>query len=58
MDPVASFGTSRSAVAGAKPRPLDLSHHFSDVTKQRFPSPMKRFYKFFWIPGIGNLAGG
>jgi hypothetical protein len=38
--------------------PLDLSHHYSIVTKQRIPSKMKEFYKFFQIPGIGNLAGG
>jgi hypothetical protein len=41
-----------------KPAPKDMSHHFSDVTKARKPNEMKRFYKFFSIPGIGNLAGG
>lgn len=38
--------------------PLDLSHHYSEVTKQRKPSAIKGFYKYFSIPGIGNLAGG
>lgn len=38
--------------------PLDLSHHFSRVTVARQESTMKSFYKFFQIPGIGNLAGG
>lgn len=38
--------------------PLDLSHHFSDTTKHRAPSAIKAFYKYFSIPGIGNLAGG
>ena len=38
--------------------PLDLSHHFSRVTKNRLPSKIKDFYKYFTIPGIGNLAGG
>lgn len=38
--------------------PLDLSHHYSDVTKHRLPSAIKGFYKYFAIPGIGNLAGG
>ena len=38
--------------------PLDLSHHFSRVTKNRLPSKIKEFYKYFSIPGIGNLAGG
>jgi hypothetical protein len=38
--------------------PLDLSHHFSRVTKNRLPSKIKDFYKYFTIPSIGNLAGG
>jgi hypothetical protein len=38
--------------------PLDLSHHFSYVTIARKESSMKKFYKYFMIPGIGNLAGG
>jgi site-specific recombinase XerD len=42
---------------GAKP-PLDLSHHFSRVTVNRKQSSIKSFYKYFAIPGIGNLAGG
>lgn len=42
----------------AKPPPKDLSHHFSHVTKARQPSKMKEYYKFFQIPGVGQLAGG
>lgn len=38
--------------------PLDLSHHYSDITRNRKPSAIKGFYKYFTIPGIGNLAGG
>lgn len=38
--------------------PLDLSHHFSAVTRARLPSEIKQYYRFFQIPGIGNLAGG
>ncbi|KAJ2894314.1 hypothetical protein MKZ38_007730 [Zalerion maritima] len=38
--------------------PLDLSHHFSEATKRRNPSSMKAYYKYFQIPGIGNIAGG
>ena len=38
--------------------PLDLSHHYSRITKNRLPSKIKDFYKYFSIPGIGNLAGG
>lgn len=42
----------------AKPRPKDMSHHFSDVSLARIPSKMKEYYKYFLIPGIGQLAGG
>ncbi|KAG9255362.1 aromatic amino acid aminotransferase 1 [Emericellopsis atlantica] len=38
--------------------PRDLSHHFTRATKNRQASAIKMFYKFFQIPGIGNLAGG
>ncbi len=38
--------------------PLDLSHHFSKTTRNRKESAIKDFYKYFSIPGIGNLAGG
>jgi site-specific recombinase XerD len=38
--------------------PLDLSHHLSRTTKNRHLSSVKDFYKYFDIPGIGNLAGG
>lgn len=42
----------------AKSKPVDLSHHYSETTKRRAPSKMKEYYKYFQIPGIGNLAGG
>ncbi|PWY79702.1 PLP-dependent transferase [Aspergillus heteromorphus CBS 117.55] len=38
--------------------PLDLSHHFSAVTQRREGSQTKSLYKYFFIPGIANLAGG
>lgn len=40
------------------PPPLDLSHHLSPTTRNREASSVKDFYKYFLIPGIGNLAGG
>ncbi|KAL8851221.1 MAG: hypothetical protein Q9221_003852 [Calogaya cf. arnoldii] len=40
------------------PKPLDLSNHYSRVTKNRGSSAVKDFYKYFGIPNIGNLAGG
>jgi hypothetical protein len=50
--------TSQSSTTPAKSAPLDFSHHFSRVTKARKESSIKEFYKYFTIPGIGNLAGG
>ena len=38
--------------------PVDMTHHMSEVTKNRQASSIKAFYKYFAIPGIGNLAGG
>lgn len=42
----------------AQPEPADLSHHLSRSTKARQASSIKQFYKYFLIPGIGQLAGG
>lgn len=41
-----------------KPLPLDFTHHLSEVTKRRQASLIKKYYRFFQIPGIKNLAGG
>ncbi|KAL5405994.1 hypothetical protein PMIN03_008061 [Paraphaeosphaeria minitans] len=40
------------------PEPVDLSHHLSRSTKAREVAVIKRFYKYFAIPGISQLAGG
>ncbi|KAI7096013.1 hypothetical protein KC343_g20593, partial [Hortaea werneckii] len=49
---------SQSYVADTRPEPKDLSHHLSRATKTRQASSIKQFYKYFQIPGIGQLAGG
>ena len=49
---------SSTGSAEKRPAPIDLSHHYSRVTKNRNASAVKDFYKYFTIPGIGNLAGG
>lgn len=41
-----------------RPEPKDLSHHLSRSTRSREASSIKQFYKYFAIPGIGQLAGG
>ncbi|KAF2106581.1 aromatic amino acid aminotransferase 1 [Lophiotrema nucula] len=38
--------------------PVDLSHHISRSTRARDASSVKKFYKYFSIPGIAQLAGG
>lgn len=40
------------------PRPKDFSHYLSRNAKGRQASSIKAFYKYFAIPGIGQLAGG
>jgi DNA-binding transcriptional MocR family regulator len=40
------------------PDPIDLSHHLSASTRARNASAIKRFYKYFSIPGIAQVAGG
>jgi hypothetical protein len=57
MEPPPSYRDACS-LSDSKPKPVDLSHHLSEVTKRRLPSAVKDFYRFFQIPGIGNFAGG
>ncbi|POS80289.1 aromatic amino acid aminotransferase [Diaporthe helianthi] len=54
-NPAAAASSSGMAT---KPKPKDFSHYYSVTTAHRTPSAMKAYYKFFQIPGIGNLAGG
>ncbi|CAK7567048.1 MAG: hypothetical protein SEPTF4163_005006 [Sporothrix epigloea] len=49
---------SAAATASMKPPPRDLQHLYAEATNLRVASEMKKYYKFFQIPGIGNLAGG
>ncbi|KAL6309824.1 PLP-dependent transferase [Sparassis latifolia] len=37
---------------------IDLSHHLSDLSRARRPSPLKSLSKFFGRPGVISLAGG
>ena len=47
-----------SSSIDSRPEPVDLSHFYSKTTTNRTTSDVKDFYKYFSIPGIGNLAGG
>lgn len=47
-----------AGIMDSRPKPKDLSHHLSRVTRARDASSIKAFYKYFQIPGIGQLAGG
>lgn len=42
----------------SRPLPKDLAHLLSRNAKNRQASSIKQFYKYFAIPGIGQLAGG
>lgn len=46
------------AADGRKPPPRNLQHLYAEASNLRVPSKMKEYYKFFQIPGIGNIAGG
>ena len=37
---------------------LDLSHHLSDVARQRNASPLKFLMKYLGKPGVISLVGG
>jgi aromatic amino acid aminotransferase I len=37
---------------------IDLSHHLSEVSKNRVISPLKGLQKYFGKPGMLSLAGG
>ncbi|KAF2402996.1 aromatic amino acid aminotransferas-like protein [Trichodelitschia bisporula] len=50
--------TNRSPQAASASPPQDLSHHLSRTAAARQQPAVKRFYKYFQIPGIGQLAGG
>lgn len=45
-------------IQGALGAPLNLSHHFSEVTKNREDSQVKSLYKYISAPGMHNMAGG
>ena len=40
------------------PKAVDLSHHFSELAKNRHPSALKSFYRYWRKPGVIGLAGG
>ncbi|KAL5507793.1 hypothetical protein ACEPAH_5411 [Sanghuangporus vaninii] len=40
------------------PKAIDLSHHLSELSKSRQPSPLKNLARYFGKPGILSLAGG
>lgn len=58
MNPNMAARRDGDAEKDTRPPPKDLSHHLSRTTKARAASSMKMFYKYFTIPGIGQLAGG
>lgn len=40
------------------PEPVDVTHFLSRSTRAREAAAIKKFYKYFSIPGIAQLAGG
>lgn len=58
MDQSQAAMLSQDDPTDKRPDPKDLSHHWSKTAKNRQASSIKQFYKYFTIPGIGQLAGG
>jgi hypothetical protein len=52
------FKANMASSTADLPDPKDLSYLFSRTTQARAASSIKKFYKYFAIPGIGQLAGG
>lgn len=40
------------------PKAIDLSHHLSELSKSRMPSPLKGLARYWGRPGLISLAGG
>lgn len=53
-----SSTATATGMASGKPLPKDLSHYLSVTAAARKPNAMKQYYRFFLIPGVGNLSGG
>lgn len=58
-----TFGYIRGATRNQErkdelPNAVDLSHHLSELAKNRQPSPLKSFYRYWRKPGVIGLAGG
>lgn len=49
---------ANTSTSDSRPPPKDFSHYLSRNAKNREASSVKQFYKYFQIPGIGQLAGG
>ncbi|OHE96500.1 aromatic amino acid aminotransferase [Colletotrichum orchidophilum] len=39
-------------------KPVDLTHHFSKISKARRPNALKEYYKYLFTPGMCNFSGG
>jgi hypothetical protein len=50
--------TQAPSTPDERPSPMDLSHHFSEVTKRRGPSFLRTLQNVYAIPGMKNLSGG
>ncbi|KAF8313877.1 PLP-dependent transferase [Clavulina sp. PMI_390] len=47
-----------SSTYGSGKPTVDLSHHFSELSKARINSPLKDIFKYMDVPGIIGMAGG
>jgi len=59
LDQVIAARASSKVVSPQEKRPAakDLSHHLSELSKRRRPSPLKELFQYIH-PGILSFAGG
>jgi aromatic amino acid aminotransferase I len=49
---------TQSSIRSSLPNAVDLSHHLSDLARNRNPSSLKDLYRYAAIPGMIPMAGG
>lgn len=50
MSEIFTYGTSSHGISQSQlPKPIDLSHHLSQLARHRVASSIKGLYKYMWV---------
>ncbi|KAI5787313.1 pyridoxal phosphate-dependent transferase [Geopyxis carbonaria] len=52
------YYTEKPSEKPAPRNPVDLAKHYNRTTLSRPENPLKNLYRYFFVPGMANLAGG